>query len=46
VICDVAIAESPHLRYQTSELVTRLVGVKMKDLTGERVVGLTAKWIR
>jgi NAD(P)-dependent dehydrogenase (short-subunit alcohol dehydrogenase family) len=42
----VAVAEHPVLRYQTSELVERLVGLKLKDMTGERVTGATAKWVR
>lgn len=37
--------ESPLLRYQTSELVTRMVALKLKDLTGERVTGMTSNWI-
>ena len=32
-------------RYQTSDEVTKLVAVKLTDLTGERVTGLTARWI-
>ena len=41
----VAIAEQPVLRYQTSELVEKLVGLKLKDMTGERITGLTARWV-
>lgn len=45
VLVHVARAEAPVFRYQTSESVSKLVGVKLKDLTGERLTGLTAKWI-
>lgn len=45
VLWDVAAAPSPHLRYQTSDAISRLAGIKLKDLTGERVVGLTRTWI-
>jgi NAD(P)-dependent dehydrogenase (short-subunit alcohol dehydrogenase family) len=45
VIWQVATADAPVLRYQTSESVAKLVGVKLKDLTGERLTGLTARWI-
>ena len=45
VIWQVAQAEAPVLRYQTSESVAKLLGVKLKDLTGERITGLTARWI-
>ncbi len=45
VIWQVATADTPVLRYQTSESVAKLVGVKLKDLTGERLTGLTARWI-
>lgn len=41
----VAIAEQPVLRYQTSELVEKLVGLKLKDMTGERITGVTARWV-
>lgn len=42
---NVAIAEQPVLRYQTSEMVEKLVGLKLKDMTGERITGLTARWV-
>ena len=45
LLWDVATVASPHLRYQTSNAITRLAGIKLKDLTGERVVGLTRTWI-
>jgi NAD(P)-dependent dehydrogenase (short-subunit alcohol dehydrogenase family) len=45
VIWQVATAEAPVLRYQTSESVAKLVGVKLKDLSGERITGVTARWI-
>jgi len=45
VIVQAATDELPVFRYQTSEGISKLVGVKLKDLTGERVTGLTAKWI-
>lgn len=41
----VAGSETPVLRYQTSELVEKLVGLKLKDMTGERITGLTARWV-
>jgi NAD(P)-dependent dehydrogenase (short-subunit alcohol dehydrogenase family) len=41
----VATAEQPALRYQTSDMVARMVGLKLKDLTGERVTGMTSRWI-
>jgi NAD(P)-dependent dehydrogenase (short-subunit alcohol dehydrogenase family) len=45
VIVAVAAAEAPVLRYQTSEAVTKLVGRKLADLTGERVTSMTARWL-
>ena len=45
VLWRVATDEAPVLRYQTSDGVAKLVGVKLKDTTGERVTGLTARWI-
>jgi NAD(P)-dependent dehydrogenase (short-subunit alcohol dehydrogenase family) len=41
----VASAERPVLRYQTSEMVEKLVGLKLKDMTGERITGVTARWV-
>ncbi len=45
VIWQVANAERPVLRYQTSESVAKLVGVKLKDLSGERLTAVTSRWI-
>ncbi|MDO8361566.1 MAG: short-chain dehydrogenase, partial [Actinomycetota bacterium] len=45
VLVQVAQADAPVFRYQTSEGISKLVGVKLKDLTGERVTGLTSRWI-
>jgi NAD(P)-dependent dehydrogenase (short-subunit alcohol dehydrogenase family) len=45
VIADVAFADAPVLRYQTSEMVSKMVGLKLKDMTGERVVGMTGRWL-
>lgn len=45
VLAAVVADPAPRLRYQTSDDVARLVGVKLKDGTGERVTGLTARWI-
>ncbi|MGD9793263.1 MAG: SDR family oxidoreductase [Acidimicrobiia bacterium] len=43
----VAVADdpSPKLRYQTSEAITKLVALKLKDVTGERVTSMTSKWL-
>jgi NAD(P)-dependent dehydrogenase (short-subunit alcohol dehydrogenase family) len=41
----VATAEAPALRYQTSEMVEKMVGLKLKDMSGERVLGMTARWV-
>ncbi|MGD9701037.1 MAG: SDR family oxidoreductase [Acidimicrobiia bacterium] len=46
VLWQVACADEPVLRYQTSDDVAKIVGLKVKDVTGERVTGLTARWIR
>jgi NAD(P)-dependent dehydrogenase (short-subunit alcohol dehydrogenase family) len=45
VIVQVATAEAPLLRYQSSEMVARLVGLKLADLTGERWTGITSRWV-
>jgi NAD(P)-dependent dehydrogenase (short-subunit alcohol dehydrogenase family) len=45
IVWRVANAEAPVLRYQTSDMVSRVVGLKLKDLTGERVTGMTQGWI-
>lgn len=43
----VVLAEDPHppARLQSPEWVAKLVGQKVKDLNGERVVGFTWKWL-
>lgn len=43
----VAVADdpSPKLRYQTSEGVTKMMALKLKDLTGERVTAMTSSWL-
>jgi NAD(P)-dependent dehydrogenase (short-subunit alcohol dehydrogenase family) len=41
----VATDEQPALRYQTSDTVSRMVGLKLKDMSGERVTGMTSRWI-
>jgi NAD(P)-dependent dehydrogenase (short-subunit alcohol dehydrogenase family) len=41
----IATDPAPALRYQTSEMVSRMLGVKLKDLDGTRVTGMTGKWI-
>jgi hypothetical protein len=45
VIVAVAASEQPVLRYQTSEMVQRLIGRKLKDMDGQRVTDLTSGWI-
>jgi NAD(P)-dependent dehydrogenase (short-subunit alcohol dehydrogenase family) len=45
VVYDVATADRPVLRYQTSELVLKMVANKLKDLTGERVTRSTRAWV-
>jgi NAD(P)-dependent dehydrogenase (short-subunit alcohol dehydrogenase family) len=44
VIIDVASADKPLLRYQTSSFTTRLVGMKLADLDGAGVTGWTSGW--
>jgi len=36
---------APSPRIQVPESTARLIGVKLKDLSGERVVGITEKWL-
>jgi NAD(P)-dependent dehydrogenase (short-subunit alcohol dehydrogenase family) len=36
---------APKLRYQTSRLVTHIVGLKLRDLDGDAITGLTKGWI-
>jgi NAD(P)-dependent dehydrogenase (short-subunit alcohol dehydrogenase family) len=45
VVYDVVTADQPVLRYQTSELVLKMVANKLKDLTGERVTRSTRSWV-
>ena len=45
VIVEVAASEHPALRYQTSEIVQRLIGRKLKDMDGRRVTDLTSGWV-
>jgi NAD(P)-dependent dehydrogenase (short-subunit alcohol dehydrogenase family) len=45
IIVDVAASQQPHLRYQTSPLVERMVGLKVADMTGDRVTRATARWL-
>jgi hypothetical protein len=41
----IAEEDTPKLRYQTSENVAKMVGMKLKDMSGERVTGFTRRWI-
>jgi NAD(P)-dependent dehydrogenase (short-subunit alcohol dehydrogenase family) len=45
ILWQVAEAEAPLLRYQTSEMVSKMLGLKLKDMSGERVIGMTSRWI-
>lgn len=45
MIVRVAGERRPVLRYQTSEMVQRLVGLKLNDMTGERITTLTSRWV-
>ena len=45
VLCAVAAADQPLFRYQTGEGVARLIGVKLRDTTGERITALTSRWV-
>jgi len=45
VIADIAADPHPRLRYQTSKGLGKVVGVKMADITGERVTTLTSSWL-
>jgi NAD(P)-dependent dehydrogenase (short-subunit alcohol dehydrogenase family) len=42
---DVSTSDDPKLRYQTSEMVEKMVGLKFKDMTGDRVLGMTSRWV-
>jgi NAD(P)-dependent dehydrogenase (short-subunit alcohol dehydrogenase family) len=44
VIVDVANADAPVLRYQTSKFTSRLVGIKLADLDGTGVTEFTSRW--
>jgi NAD(P)-dependent dehydrogenase (short-subunit alcohol dehydrogenase family) len=44
-IVAVANDPAPVPRVQVPESTARLMGVKLKDLSGERVVGITSKWL-
>jgi NAD(P)-dependent dehydrogenase (short-subunit alcohol dehydrogenase family) len=35
----------PKLRYQTSRLVTKIVGMKLNDLDGDAITTMTASWL-
>jgi hypothetical protein len=45
VMVHVADAEAPDLRYQTSRAIERLVGVKLADMTGEKLTTMTRGWV-
>jgi NAD(P)-dependent dehydrogenase (short-subunit alcohol dehydrogenase family) len=45
LVWQVASAPAPVLRYQSSDTVARLIGQKLKDLSGERFTGLMARWV-
>jgi hypothetical protein len=45
LLWDIATAEQPALRYQSSEAVTKMVAQKLKDLDGERLIAMTSRWI-
>jgi NAD(P)-dependent dehydrogenase (short-subunit alcohol dehydrogenase family) len=45
LLWEVANAERPLLRYQSSEMVARMIGKKLKDLDGERLGAMTAGWV-
>jgi NAD(P)-dependent dehydrogenase (short-subunit alcohol dehydrogenase family) len=45
VIVDVAAAEAPLLRYQTSSFTRRLIGMKLADLDGSAITGFTGSWL-
>jgi NAD(P)-dependent dehydrogenase (short-subunit alcohol dehydrogenase family) len=45
VVVDVAGADHPRLRYQTSSFTSRLVGIKLADLDGSLVTGFTSGWL-
>jgi NAD(P)-dependent dehydrogenase (short-subunit alcohol dehydrogenase family) len=45
LIRSIAQADQPKLRYQSSELVERMVGLKLKDMNGDRVLRVTSRWV-
>jgi NAD(P)-dependent dehydrogenase (short-subunit alcohol dehydrogenase family) len=45
-ILTIADDPAPKLRYQTSESVTKMAALKLKDLSGERVTSMTSAWLR
>lgn len=45
ILWSVATSDAPLLRYQTSEMVSKVLGLKLKDMSGERVTGMTSRWI-
>jgi NAD(P)-dependent dehydrogenase (short-subunit alcohol dehydrogenase family) len=45
LIVAIASAEHPKVRYQTSSAIEALVGVKLSDLSGERIAALTGGWL-
>jgi NAD(P)-dependent dehydrogenase (short-subunit alcohol dehydrogenase family) len=45
LIVTVTRAEHPHLRYQTTPALERLIGIKLADLTGDRITGVTSRWL-
>jgi NAD(P)-dependent dehydrogenase (short-subunit alcohol dehydrogenase family) len=45
LLWEVATVDRPALRYQGSEMVAKMIGLKLKDLTGERLLNMTSGWI-
>jgi NAD(P)-dependent dehydrogenase (short-subunit alcohol dehydrogenase family) len=45
VILSVADNPNPALRYQTSPFTVRLIERKMADLSGEKVIAMTSRWL-
>jgi len=46
VIVRVATEENPRFRYQTSPSSQAFAGLKLSDLDGSKVVGMTSQWIK
>ncbi len=46
VIVQAATEESPRFRYQTSSNAQTFAGLKLSDLDGSKVIGMTSKWIK